>query len=72
MNPASTEIHQHIIGDYLQGRLGVLEAAEEIVTAVRAGHVLPAIEATPSLRPLLTEVERILRRAPLANDGRAV
>jgi hypothetical protein len=43
MNLASSQIHQHIVGDYLQRRLTVLEAAEEIVRAVRAGHMLPAI-----------------------------
>jgi hypothetical protein len=45
MHGASGELHQHIIGDYLQGRLTVQEAAEEIVTAVRAGQVLRPLKS---------------------------
>jgi len=67
---ANDELYQHIIDDYLNGRLTAEEAAQEIHDGMRAGHGPFTMTAAPAIKKVFYALARLSGELP-PTDGEA-
>jgi hypothetical protein len=62
MSPTDPDLLQYIIHEYLQGRITATEAAQDLFDKFAENF---AIQVTPSIRPILSELHRLRTGQPM-------